>query len=553
MQPDSKNNERSSGKAFITALALSFAVFGTATVFAAEMADADGDGVAGHSDLDSDNDGILDTAEGYTCELKEHKLVVDGSFEDLAKIASKGTSSSDDYNSNVTAGGFHNGKGTADSWVSPLPTTGTGRFSGIADGMPPSPNGGVFVGGMVGRFNSSRSLWTESFYTDVTGLMVGKPYKVSFYQGNGGIEGSTRIGSLGRWDVKFGGQQQFSPEMPYLGEGKQVWEKVELTFTPTKATQRLEFLTDYGSDGEGAVGQYDYPVLDYIRVQEAGPNAEYICKSRDTDGDGVADHLDLDADNDGIPDNVEAQPTAAYIAPKNDAGAGNKGVDSAYAGGLTPVNTDGADSPDYLDKDSDNDGKTDAAESGFTLTGKAGKNGLDSVAEAADDYKDINGLAHDGTNFTLPDSDNDTAANGSDAAPMKKDLDYRDNEVEPTPTEKELVLKGTDDWLDTGIDLKPGDQLVITAIGKWKNDGKPETFEVTADGFSTYTNPAAIMPETNFASLIGRLGEDGSPFFVGSNYDQSNTGSGRLFLRMNDIVGFFDDNVGELKISVAVK
>ena len=35
----------------------------------------------------------------------------------------------------------------------------------------------------------------------------------------------------------------------------------------------------------------------------------------DTDGDGIADHLDIDKDNDGITDNVEAQTTAGYVAP----------------------------------------------------------------------------------------------------------------------------------------------------------------------------------------------------------------------------------------------
>ncbi|MEJ2585683.1 MAG: gliding motility-associated C-terminal domain-containing protein, partial [Robiginitalea sp.] len=35
--------------------------------------------------------------------------------------------------------------------------------------------------------------------------------------------------------------------------------------------------------------------------------------------------------------------------------AANQGVNSAYLGGLTPVNTDGTDEPDYLDGDSDND------------------------------------------------------------------------------------------------------------------------------------------------------------------------------------------------------
>ena len=50
-----------------------------------------------------------------------------------------------------------------------------------------------------------------------------------------------------------------------------------------------------------------------------------------------ANHLDIDSDNDGIPDNVEAQTTSGYITPNNDNAAtytANHGINSAYIGGL---------------------------------------------------------------------------------------------------------------------------------------------------------------------------------------------------------------------------
>ena len=143
--------------------------------------------------------------------------------------------------------------------------------------------------------------------------------------------------------------------------------------------------------------------------------------SRDTDKDGIADYLDLDSDNDGIPDNVEAQATAGYHAPNGDAAA-NNGLDSAYGTGLTPVNTDGTDEPDYLDLDSDNDAISDNAESGITLTGNVGVNGLDSAAETADDHSDING------NINTPASDLPNLQYPSDA-----EVDYRDAQTNTAP------------------------------------------------------------------------------------------------------------------------
>ena len=97
---------------------------------------------------------------------------------------------------------------------------------------------------------------------------------------------------------------------------------------------------------------------------------------RDSDDDGFSDRLDIDSDNDGIPDNVEAQTTASYIVP-TDNDADGDGLDNAYdpdsnANPLTPVNSDEADQPDYLDSNSDNDFLLDVEENGFAADSASG-------------------------------------------------------------------------------------------------------------------------------------------------------------------------------------
>ncbi|GAB3991969.1 hypothetical protein GCM10028807_23780 [Spirosoma daeguense] len=89
----------------------------------------------------------------------------------------------------------------------------------------------------------------------------------------------------------------------------------------------------------------------------------------DPDGDGIANALDLDSDGDGIPDNIEAQATSSYIA--SNTVVTSLGLPTAYSatGGLMPVNTDGTDTPDYLDTDSDNDTRLDTNEANLTLSG----------------------------------------------------------------------------------------------------------------------------------------------------------------------------------------
>src|SRR5690606_4251134 len=48
-----------------------------------------------------------------------------------------------------------------------------------------------------------------------------------------------------------------------------------------------------------------------------------------TDGDGLPDYLDIDADNDGIVDNIESQSTGGYIPPTG-MDADGDGLDNAY-------------------------------------------------------------------------------------------------------------------------------------------------------------------------------------------------------------------------------
>ena len=93
----------------------------------------------------------------------------------------------------------------------------------------------------------------------------------------------------------------------------------------------------------------------------------------DSDGDGQPNCKDIDSDNDGIPDIIEAQSTSGFIsATGNDHDL--DGLDDAFdvdcnpcgstfGVNIVPIDFDGADGiPDYLDPDSDNDGTLDFTE-----------------------------------------------------------------------------------------------------------------------------------------------------------------------------------------------
>jgi len=81
----------------------------------------------------------------------------------------------------------------------------------------------------------------------------------------------------------------------------------------------------------------------------------------DTDGDNTPDYLDLDSDNDGIPDNIEGN-----VDTDNDGIPDFQDIDDDNDGILTlnedVDDNDGDNLPDYLDQDSDSDGIPDNVE-----------------------------------------------------------------------------------------------------------------------------------------------------------------------------------------------
>jgi len=117
------------------------------------------------------------------------------------------------------------------------------------------------------------------------------------------------------------------------------------------------------------------------------------------DGSGNPDFYDIDSDDDGIPDNVESQPTNIYTMPYGIDTDGD-GIDDAYDAitgfggkGINPVDTDGDTIPDYIDIDSDNDGTYDVYEGNdFNLNGKTDDDvaltGLDADGDGLDDKFD---------------------------------------------------------------------------------------------------------------------------------------------------------------------
>jgi len=73
----------------------------------------------------------------------------------------------------------------------------------------------------------------------------------------------------------------------------------------------------------------------------------------------------------------------------------------------------------------------------------------------------------------------------------------------------------------------------------------------TADGDRPQGGDYAL-PGAAAYSLIGRIGSDGEPFFVGTGYEGVAASDGVLHLAMNDVPGEYGDNRGDLTVVVSV-
>lgn len=317
----------------------------------------------------------------------------------------------------------------------------TGSLDFINDGQRTPNEGPIFNG--VG----------DVAMVDLGGLILaGTEITISLWSNNTSTSKEMRFAQFNDGTIDLGGgtngQTVGSADIP---TGTNPDDYYAYTYTLDADTRYLQIEMTERPEGSGRIEVIE------VTIEEG---------LRDTDNDGVPDYLDLDSDNDGIPDNIEAQTTVGYILPTGSYDA--TGVDLAYSGGLTPVNTDGTDNPDYRDLDSDNEGADDTTEANLTLSGAVGDNGLVSAYDNGDTYVDVNGSFDNTQMDNFPDTDGDIEGGG--------DVDWRDD-LAGADTDGDGILDNidVDDDNDGILDIVEGD---IDS----DNDGIINRLDLDSDG-----------------------------------------------------------------------
>lgn len=105
-------------------------------------------------------------------------------------------------------------------------------------------------------------------------------------------------------------------------------------------------------------------------------------------------------------------------------------------------------------------------------------------------------------------------------------------------------------WVDTGIDVAPGDRLRFEATGTWWDAG----YEAGPNGRDIESirrfRRWRRMPAADWVTLIGIVGRFGERHRIGSTASIRFGAAGRLRLCANDVLGFYRNNSGAVSVGI---
>ena len=395
------------------------------------LRDTDNDGIDDVDDLDDDNDGILDSEEGHGVILNAITGENDGTFGTL-------NSGARDLE-NPPAGYAY----------TPNLNTSASQYKVTSGASPNTSWNGFGV-----NFNGNTTGTSDDAYLIVNGSTT----QATFYEQTIEVDANA--------DIEYGVDIRNWAGAPFNTSGPveleiRVFDETGTTLLDTVSTgavsQNASWETATGSFNTGsntsvvvrfvnvstASGGNDF-AIDNFRFSQINP---LRTDNRDTDGDGVFDHLDRDSDNDGISDLIESGQDAGLDANNDgvldsvaDAAAAVTGdtdndgladaVDSDNGGtAVVPVDTDEDGVVDLLDLDSDDDTIPDAVEAQTTDTYTSATFDNNATNNGVNDnglFVPVNTDGDSTPDYLDADSDNDAFADIGEAGSISTAPTYAD-------------------------------------------------------------------------------------------------------------------------------
>ena len=125
----------------------------------------------------------------------------------------------------------------------------------------------------------------------------------------------------------------------------------------------------------------------------------------------------------------------------------------------------------------------------------------------------------------------------------------QDGPAVPTRTET-VTVDARKAFVDTGVTIAVGDRVAIAATGTIFHDATGSTGP-TGVAERRDLRQFNVLDSENHGALIGRIGDSGAPFAVGSDFSSASLAPGRLFLGVND--RGVDNNSGAFTATVTVR
>lgn len=111
-------------------------------------------------------------------------------------------------------------------------------------------------------------------------------------------------------------------------------------------------------------------------------------------------------------------------------------------------------------------------------------------------------------------------------------------------------IPGNIAWTSIGYTLNIGDNIYIVSVGEISPNG---VLKCDPNGVLNHPELQAklcILKTSNHACLIGKIGINGEPFFVGTNFSLITNTAGELYLGINDTD--LKNNSGEYSVTISI-
>ncbi|MCW5784333.1 MAG: caspase family protein [Nitrospirales bacterium] len=111
------------------------------------------------------------------------------------------------------------------------------------------------------------------------------------------------------------------------------------------------------------------------------------------------------------------------------------------------------------------------------------------------------------------------------------------------------TIEANKPWQTSGVTVTPGDTVKILAMGKWSQ----------APALNVWSGPEGFdgtgkeVPWINANALMGKIGEQGKPFEIGTETELRATGEGEIYLAINDPFPWIEDNAGSMQVTMYIQ